>query len=891
MNFINNLKIRNKLILMLIFPIAGLLFFSGSGILEKSRLSGEMKIVDVLSDLAVKVGSLVHELQKERGSTALFLGGKGKVFVSELSSQRIETDKMITDLHTSLKGFDPSRFGVDFISTIDSALRGLDEIKEKRASVDRLTASGGEMFEYYSKMNDSFLYIIAHIAKVSTSAEISAITSVYINLLLAKEMTGKERAFLSKAFVQNRFDPGAFNKFVSFITGQELYTSMFFSLATSEQKEFYRSKLHGQFVDEVARMRTIALEKVDRGGFGIDPSYWFKMITGKIDLLKGVEDKFAKDLNLKAEGLKKTARFALMIYIAVTVITVLVAGFMAYLIIRSIVKPLYKMAESSQKIATGDLNVDVEMRSKDEVGILANAFREMIVYLKNMAHAAGAIKEGDLNVEVAPKSEKDVLGNAFKDMIVYLKSMAKSAEEIAEGSLTGNVTPKSDKDVLGNAFVGMIAYLKSMAGIAEEISEGDLRRDVTPKSDKDALGNAFAKMINGLKGMVAEIRLGSDQIATATTQIAATAEQSAKNNEMAATAIEEVTTTVHELSTNIQNVAKSTQNQSSAVTQTSSSIEEMVTSISRVADTAERLRELSQKSIGAVASGNEATTKSANGIEEVNKVILRSAETISVFGSRAKDIGKIVEVIDDIAEQTNLLALNAAIEAARAGEQGLGFAVVAEEVRKLAERSAASTKEIGELIAGIQQEAMDAVRHMESSTAIAKQGIGLSEEVKTTLMKIEDAVSEVAKYSQEISAATQEQSAGGKQISKAAGSLNEITQEINSATEEQSSGTEQVVKAMEKMREMVQQNASGVTELAASADQLSTQGERLQEVVSRFILNGAHEESEEPHAAHQKKEVKRGISKGDEGDGKGKKKEIVHVFAHLQKRDKSAAVA
>ncbi|MBI3354872.1 MAG: HAMP domain-containing protein, partial [Nitrospirae bacterium] len=433
-----------------------------------------------------------------------------------------------------------------------------------------------------------------------------------------------------------------------------------------------------------------------------------------------------------------------------------------------------------------------------------------------------------------------------------LNRMVDFVKNVSTGDLTDTVEINSQDEigVMGQSLKDMIAYLKSMAKTAEEIAEGDIRRDIAPKSDNDALGNAFAKMIKGLREMVTEIRDSSDQIASASGQIAATTDQSAKSNEMAATAIEEVTTTVHELSTNIQNVARSTQNQSSAVTQTSSSIEEMVTSISRVADTSEKLRELSQKSIGTVASGNEATTKSANGIEEINKAILRSAETISVLGSRAKDIGRIVEVIDDIAEQTNLLALNAAIEAARAGEQGLGFAVVAEEVRKLAERSAASTKEIGELIARIQQESLDAVSHMEKSTAIARQGINLSGDVSAALKKIDEAVGEVARYSQEISAATQEQSAGGKQISKAAGSLNEITQEINSATEEQSSGTEQVVKAMEKMKEMVQQNASGATELAVSADQLSTQGERLQEVISRFILNGAHEESEEPHAAH-----------------------------------------
>ncbi len=529
--------------------------------------------------------------------------------------------------------------------------------------------------------------------------------------------------------------------------------------------------------------------------------------------IKAGKEKTDKRLSDMEAAKKTSLKRAAISIIFVFILSLAIAIAVLWFLIRAITLPINRMVDFVKNVSTGDLTDTVEINSQDEIG---------------------------------------VMGQSLKDMIVYLKSMAKTAEEIAEG---------------------------------------DIRRDIAPKSDNDALGNAFAKMIKGLREMVAEIRDSSDQIASASGQIAATTDQSAKSNEMAATAIEEVTTTVHELSTNIQNVARSTQNQSSAVTQTSSSIEEMVTSISRVADTSEKLRELSQKSIGAVASGNEATTKSANGIEEVNKVILRSAETISVLGSRAKDIGRIVEVIDDIAEQTNLLALNAAIEAARAGEQGLGFAVVAEEVRKLAERSAASTKEIGELIARIQQEALDAVSHMEKSTAIARQGINLSGDVSAALKKIEEAVSEVARYSQEISAATQEQSAGGKQISKAAGSLNEITQEINSATEEQSSGTEQVVKAMEKMKEMVQQNASGATELAVSADQLSTQGERLQEVVSRFISNGAHEESEESHAAHQKKEVKRGISKGDGGDGKGKKKEIVHVFAHLQKRDKSAAVA
>ena len=216
---------------------------------------------------------------------------------------------------------------------------------------------------------------------------------------------------------------------------------------------------------------------------------------------------------------------------------------------------------------------------------------------------------------------------------------------------------------------------------------------------------------------ITEVRNGADQISSASAQIAATSEQAARNNEASATAVEETTSTMHEMSANIQNVAKNTQGQASSVTETSAAIEQMIASTQRIADTTGQLVGLSQKTKEAVELGLAAVDKSIRGTDEISRTIVRSADTIAALGSRAEDIGKIVDVIDDIAEQTNLLALNAAIEAARAGEQGLGFAVVAEEVRKLAERSAQSTKEIAELITGIQKEAQEAVKLMDTSTA------------------------------------------------------------------------------------------------------------------------------------------------------------------------------
>jgi methyl-accepting chemotaxis protein len=228
--------------------------------------------------------------------------------------------------------------------------------------------------------------------------------------------------------------------------------------------------------------------------------------------------------------------------------------------------------------------------------------------------------------------------------------------------------------------------------------------------------------------------------------------------------------------------------------------------------------------------------KATAGLNRTSQAIESSAEIIDVLGRRADDIGKIIEVIDDLAEQTNLLALNAAIEAARAGEHGLGFAVVAEEVRKLAEKSTQSTKEIAELIQGIQKEAREAVENMEHSTSMVQEGLVLNKDLGAALEKISSVVSEVYKFSQEIGVATMEQSSGSAQIAKATNRLTEITQEINSSVEEQASGAQAVVRAMERMRELVQQSTSSSTELAAAAEEMSKLSRNLLSSMNRFVL-------------------------------------------------------
>jgi len=442
-----------------------------------------------------------------------------------------------------------------------------------------------------------------------------------------------------------------------------------------------------------------------------------------------------------------------------------------------------------------------------------------------------------------------LLAIALGAMVAYLtaKSITQPlthlitvAREIGDsGDLNQNIDIHRNDEIgaLATTFNNLVAYLKEMAGVSMAVAEGDLTVEVVPRSKRDTLGNAFLRMSHGLQEIVRTTRDSAGQVSAGSNQVAGAADESAKVSVQASSAIEEVTSTMHEMSINVQNVVKNTQVQASSVAETSASIDQMVTSIQRVADTAKVLLDIANRSREEVVVGIQTMEKTTDGLNRTNKAIQSSAEIINVLGHRADDIGRIIEVIDDLAEQTNLLALNAAIEAARAGEHGLGFAVVADEVRKLAEKSTQSTKEIADLIQSIQREARQAVENMDRSTRIVEEGLSLGNDLGTALHKISNVVTEVYKFSQEIGAATNEQSVGSAQIAKATGRLTEITQEINSAVEEQASGAQAVVRAMDKMRELVQQSASSSTELSAAAEQMLKLSRNLLDSMDRFVLD------------------------------------------------------
>ena len=483
----------------------------------------------------------------------------------------------------------------------------------------------------------------------------------------------------------------------------------------------------------------------------------------------------------------------------------------------------------------------------------------------------------------------------------------------------------------------VIGPVRQVTGMMKDVAqgEGDLTKRIVVKSKDEVgeLGSWSNQFIENLGGIIRRVVTTSDQVASSASQISESSSQVSKGAELQASAVEDASSSISEMSVSIASVANDAQSLSSSVTQTTSSIEEMMASISEVSSStdslassvsqtsssieemavsveqvAKNIKEVSQAASEAVTEANggrEAVEQVIEGMKDVtermddlalvigkldqssreigtiieviddiaeqtNLLALNAAiESARKLDQSSREIGTIIEVIDDIAEQTNLLALNAAIESARAGEAGRGFAVVADEVRKLAERSSKATKEIANLIKGIQAETTNAVESANSSRELVQKGAELSDKAGDSLKTISENAVRSAKLMDEMSKATEEQSETSKQIVKSSEEMNSLTQQIanalreqavgseeinkavlemskmtdqvSHATKEQQSTGEQVVKATETINDASDDNKKAMAEMAKSAEDMSEQAEGLKSLLSSFRIDGDKE--------------------------------------------------
>ncbi len=432
-------SIRTKIAAMLLVPLGFLVAFSISVIAEKSKLAAEMGELRTLTSLSVSISTLVHETQRERGATGVFLG-KGKSFAAALKAQRERTDAKISALRDFLHKFDVSAFGDDFVAHFATSMAKLDTLDAHRRAVDAGELSGNQGIDFYTELDALFLRTIGHISQVSTDSTLSKHVAAYEDFLQAKERAGIERATMTVAFGEDRLAVSVLPKFFAAIATQDLYMDLFRVLATPRQRALLAEKMQGNAVDEAARMRQIGLEHAATGQFGVDAAYWYRTMTAKIDLLKEVEDSLSADLMGEARALEQGASLALSMAILVMVAVVLASTILGFLISRSITRPIARAVVVAERIAAGDVSMRIESAARDEAGQLLAAMKQMSEKLTGLIGevGAGAAELSSLAGTVAATSVG--LSRGTSEQATGIKETAVSLQEM---SVTVSLTSKN----------------------------------------------------------------------------------------------------------------------------------------------------------------------------------------------------------------------------------------------------------------------------------------------------------------------------------------------------------------------------------------------------------------------------------------------------------------
>ncbi|MFB3903727.1 MAG: methyl-accepting chemotaxis protein [Acidobacteriota bacterium] len=428
---------------------------------------------------------------------------------------------------------------------------------------------------------------------------------------------------------------------------------------------------------------------------------------------------------------------------------ILVLAGAIFLVTRSVVNPIKTMAGVSRRIAVGDISAEVSYRSSDEIGDLAQSFREMMVFIRDVSRAVEALGNGDLSWEIVPRSSQDVLsrdvaktGETLRRLVAQTVRLIQAAEK---GRLSERGDPGAFQGVYADVIHGMnemqdkmIAPLREAARVLQAMASRDLT--VVIQGHYEGEFDSFTRAVN-----------------TATDNLRKTLELVAdSSSELAQSAVN--------ITDGSQALAASANRQASALEEISSSLQEIAGMALHNTESARQANLLT----------GSAEKSAKVGAESMNRL----AEAIERIQSTASQTGKIVKTINEIAFQTNLLALNAAIEAARAGDAGRGFAVVAEEVRSLALRSAAAAKTTAELI--------------EQSVKSAESAFALRQEVLDDLEQINGQVRSISQVMQDITAASEQQTQGLDQITRGVESMNQVTQQTATTSEESAAAAVQL---------------------------------------------------------------------------------------------------
>jgi len=461
MQYLKSLHFKAKILILIVPAILGLLILGILRISSDYQININAQRINNLTILSTFNSALVHEMQKERGATAGFLGSKGKRFSDVLQNQRQLTDQVKNkrDKYLQIHSADINEADIEnSLKLIESELSQLSNI---RSQVDRFSIQPAEAIKYYTQIHKKLIGITASIAKNATNGYVGNQLNAYFNFLEAKERAGIERAIMSNVFTQDKFNNQSLTKFLTLKAKQESYFSTFEKIVNNEILAVYQNALNHESVRFVDEKRALVLNKVSSGNFSVDSQQWFKQATGRINQLKFIEDAIANNLIDITNELSKSAFTSLLVTSCAIAILLLFIIILAVLIGRIITVQVMSISNTITKVErNNDLTLQIAISSSDELGIAASNINTMLDTFKSAvkdieesstllaasSEETSTTTEQNMHNLERQQDETQLVATAIEEMSASVQEVASNTSQTA--SLIVDVDKSVDESVV-----------------------------------------------------------------------------------------------------------------------------------------------------------------------------------------------------------------------------------------------------------------------------------------------------------------------------------------------------------------------------------------------------------------------------------------------------------